>query len=129
MNPPRLNSGSYSGKPLSEVPTSYLLWYFSRCQPNHPLYEEIKKELLKNADPDILERICKKELENLLIGPDLKRKLRKDALISKQRENLTILVNMANHSPNTGLNGSLNVSKIVDEILNRMKSKTKKKKP
>lgn len=122
----KIKSGTYAGTLLCDVPLNYLVWYFSRCK-DMEIKEEIKNILLKTNDSKIMEKVYKKELEDLLISPYMKKKLREDAKKEDFRKNVTSLLKGIQNSPNfKGVN--IDIKSMANKIVNSTFNKSKKKK-
>lgn len=122
----KIKSGTYAGSLLCDVPLNYLVWYFSRCK-DLELKEEIKKILLKTNDSKIIEKVYKKELEDILISPYMKKKLRDDAKKAEFKNRVTYLLKAIQNSPNfKGI--KLDINQMSNEIVNSTFKKSKNKK-
>ncbi len=122
----KIKSGSYAGKLVSEVPLDYLLWYFSRCK-DLEFKELIKERLLKTNDSKIIEKVYKKELENLLFDPYQRRKMKEEARKEEYKNKVSYLLKQIQNSPNfQGV--KLDIKTMTNQIVHSTFKKAKVKK-
>jgi hypothetical protein len=114
-----LPSGPYQGQPLDTVPESVLVAFYKNRKFKHPdtqaLKQAIRTRLLNSKNPHTVNEVYLKDLAELLITPQDKQRQQE----ARRRQNLIKIIQMFNHSPNHGFNGSLDVEAMADKILTK----------
>lgn len=113
--------GKYKGWDIEKVPLAVLAKYYMNTRFNRPqsksLKQAIAQRLTHSKQKQYARMVIIKELEELLVTLTERKRKRAELQMQERKNNLRKLLNMFNYSPNHGFNESLDIEKILEQVL------------